>query len=191
MPRVMLTTDRLMIRDFKMSDWQEVHMYASDPEVVKFMEWGPNTTDESKSFVRMAIAFQKDSPRRHFDLAVVTWPEERLIGGCGIYITSPHNHEAFIGYCLSRDSWGKGYATEAAKKLLYFGFTHLNLHRIFATCDPSNIASAKVMKKCGMQFEGLLRENKLISNKWRDSLLYAILEHEWDHRDQAQTHDRK
>ncbi|HHY08477.1 MAG TPA: GNAT family N-acetyltransferase [Corynebacteriales bacterium] len=163
-----------------MSDWQRVHMYASDPEVVKFMEWGPNTAEESKDFVRMAIAIQKDKPRRHFDLAIVTGPEDCLIGGCGLYVTSSHNREAFIGYCLSRDSWGKGYATEAAKRLICFGFTQLRLHRIFATCDPLNVASAKVLEKCGMTPEGRLRENKLIGKKWRDSLLYAILEHEWN-----------
>ncbi len=179
-PSLSLTTNRLTIRDFKMSDWQRVHMYASDPEVVKYMEWGPNTADESKDFVRVAIAIQKDSPRRHFDLAIVTNTEDFLIGGCGLYITSSHNREAFIGYCLSRNSWGKGYATEVAKRLLCFGFTQLQLHRIFATCDPLNVASARVLEKCGMQLEGQLRENKLIGKRWRDSLLYAILEHEWN-----------
>jgi len=71
-PSLSLTTDRLVLRDFVMSDWQRVHRYASDPEVVKFMDWGPNTVNETKDFVRMAITLQKDTPRRHFDLAVVT-----------------------------------------------------------------------------------------------------------------------
>ena len=69
-------------------------------------------------------------------------------------MTSPHNREAFIGYCLSRDSWGQGYATETAKGLLSFGFSQLRLHRIFATCDPANLASARVLEKSGMQLEG-------------------------------------
>jgi ribosomal-protein-alanine N-acetyltransferase len=174
-----LTTDRLVLRDFKMSDLQRVHRYASDPEVVKFMEWGPNTVDESRDFIRMTIRLQRDNPRRQFDLAIVRKAENCLIGGCGLYMTSPHNREAFIGYCLSRDSWGQGYATETAKILLTFGFSQLKLHRIFATCDPANLASAKVLEKSGMQLEGRLRENKLIGKKWRDSLLYSILEHEW------------
>jgi ribosomal-protein-alanine N-acetyltransferase len=174
-----LTTDRLVLRDFKMSDLPRVHKYASDPEVVRFMEWGPNTVDESRDFIRMTIALQKDNPRRHFDLAIVKKAENCLVGGCGLYVTSPHNREAFIGYCLSRDSWGQGYATETAKGLLSFGFSQLRLHRIFATCDPLNLASARVLEKSGMQLEGRLRENKLIGKRWRDSLLYSILEHEW------------
>jgi ribosomal-protein-alanine N-acetyltransferase len=180
MSNLSLTTDRLVLRDFRMSDLQSMHRYASDPEVVRFMEWGPNTVDESRDFLRMTIRLQKDNPRRHFDLAIVINPDDHLIGGCGIYITSPHNREAFIGYCLRRDSWGRGYATETAGRLLSFGFAQLKLHRIFATCDPLNLASARVLEKSGMQFEGRLRENKLIGNRWRDSLLYAVLEQEWN-----------
>ena len=179
MSSLSLTTDRLVLHDFKMSDLPRVHKYASDPEVVRFMEWGPNTIDESKDFLRMTISHQKDNPRRYFDLAIVKKVENCLVGGCGLHVTSPHNREAFIGYCLSRDSWGQGYATETAKGLLSFGFSQLRLHRIFATCDPLNLASARVLEKSGMQLEGRLRENKLIGKRWRDSLLYAILEHEW------------
>ncbi|MFY9322289.1 MAG: GNAT family N-acetyltransferase, partial [Bacillota bacterium] len=64
MSSVLLTSDRLILRDFKMSDLSGVHRYASDPEVTRFMEWGPNTIDESRDFIRMAISFQKDKPRR-------------------------------------------------------------------------------------------------------------------------------
>lgn len=89
------------------------------------------------------------------------------------------NHEGWSGYCLNRNFWGKGYATETAKVLLRFGFDQLNLHRIFATCDPANIASAHVLEKIGMQLEGHLREHKWAKGKWCDSLLYAILDYEW------------
>jgi ribosomal-protein-alanine N-acetyltransferase len=80
---------------------------------------------------------------------------------------------------LNRKFWRQGYATEVAQALLKFGFNQLKLHRIFATCDPENIASAHVMEKIGMQQEGHIREHKLAKGKWRDSLLYAILDHEW------------
>jgi len=71
------------------------------------------------------------------------------------------------------------YATEAARALLTFGFGQLRLHRIFATCDPANTASARVLEKIGMQREGLLREHEWVKGRWRDSFLYAILDHEW------------
>ncbi len=172
-------TERLVLRDFEEADWASVHSYASDPEVVRYMDWGPNTEKESRSFVSRAIAFQEVRPRRNYDLAIVLKKKERLIGGCGIHVSSPNNREGWIGYCLNRDFWGKGYATETAKALLKFGFDQLNLHRIFATCDQANVISARVLKKMGMKREGCLREHKWAKGEWRDSLLYAILDYEW------------
>jgi ribosomal-protein-alanine N-acetyltransferase len=103
-----------------------------------------------------------------------------LIGACGIYVSNPDGQEGWIGYVFNRNFWGRGYATETAKALLKFGFNQLNLHRIFATCDPANIASAHVLEKISMQREGHLREHKMAKGKWCDLLLYAILDYEWE-----------
>ena len=170
---------RLKLREFQKADWREVHEYASDPQVVRFMSWGPNTEDETRMFIQRSNAYQKEKPRVKYSLAVLIRDGNRLIGGCGIYESNVESREGWIGYCLNRQFWGQGYVTEAARALLKFGFTHLNLHRIFATCDLANTASAHVMEKIGMQCEGHLRENTQRNGAWRDSLLYAILEQEW------------
>jgi len=81
-----------------------------------------------------------------------------------------------VGWHLRPDRWGRGYATEAARAMLAFGFGTLGLHRIFATCDPENRPSARVMEKVGMRYEGRMREHLLFRGTWRDSLLYAKLE---------------
>lgn len=172
-------TERLVLRDFEETDWEAVHAYASDPEVVRYMNWGPNTEEETKNFIQRAITHQKEQPRRTYTLAMVLKADGRLVGGCGIEVSNPDNREGWIGYCLNRNFWGQGYATETAKVLLEFGFNHLNLHRVFATCEPTNIASAHVLEKIGMQQEGRLREHKWAKRKWRDYLLYAILDYEW------------
>jgi ribosomal-protein-alanine N-acetyltransferase len=174
-----IRTERLVLRDFEEADWEAVHSYGSDLEVVRYMDWGPNTEEETKKFIQRAIAHRKEQPRRIYTLAIVLKPENKLIGGCGIYVSNPENQEGWIGYCLNRNFWGQGYATETAKGLLKFGFDQLNLHRIFATCDPANIASAHVLEKIGMQREGHFREHKWAKGKWRDSLLYAVLDYEW------------
>jgi len=174
-----IRTERLVLRDFEETDWEAVHAYASDPEVVRYVDWGPNTEEETKNFIQRAIAHQKEQPRRTYTLAIVLKLDGRLVGGCGIEVLNPDNREGWIGYCLNRNFWGQGYATETAKVLLEFGFNHLNLHRVFATCEPANIASAQVLEKIGMQREGRLREHKWAKRKWRDSLLYAILDYEW------------
>jgi ribosomal-protein-alanine N-acetyltransferase len=174
-----IQTGRLVLRDLQEDDWQAVNSYASDPEVVRYMDWGPNTEDDTKIFIQRSIANQKERPRRDYTLALVLKPDDRLIGGCGIRVSDPDNREGWIGYCLNRHFWGQGYATETAQGLLRFGFDRLDLHRIFATCDPENVASARVLEKVGMKREGHLRERKWAKGKWRDSLMYAILDHEW------------
>lgn len=174
-----LETPHLVLREFGSGDWQAVHEYASDPEVVRYMLWGPNTEKQSRNFVRKAISYQEEDPRRKFELAVVHSHEDRLIGGCGIRVTNPEAREGDIGFILDRRFWGRGYGTEAAERLLRFGFGELGLHRIYATCDPRNVASARVLEKIGMQREGYIREHLLVRGEWRDSLVYAILEAEW------------
>jgi RimJ/RimL family protein N-acetyltransferase len=168
-----------MLRDLETEDWKLVQDYASDPKVVRYVDFGPNTEEESKNFVQRALAQQKEQPRNNFTLAIILKARNALIGGCGICVSNPRNREGYIGYVLNRSFWRHGYATEAAQGLLEFGFDQLKLHRIFATCDAENVASARVLEKVGMQQEGHFRENGWVKGRWRDSLLYAILDHEW------------
>jgi RimJ/RimL family protein N-acetyltransferase len=171
-------TSRLWLRDLKESDWQAVYEYASDPEVVRYMDWGPNTEEETKGFIHRALEAQKEQPRCHYTLAIVLQAEDRLIGSCGVHVSNLENREGWIGYCLNKHFWRKGYATETARAVVDFGFRKLGLHRVFATCDPANTASAHVLEKAGMKREGRIREHKWAKGKWRDSYLYAALEQE-------------
>ena len=84
-----------------------------------------------------------------------------------------------IGYGLHPDHWGRGLATAAARRLLELCFTEHGLHRVFATCDPRNVASGRVLRRLGMTHEGRLREVLLIRDGWRDSDVYGLLAHEW------------
>lgn len=177
---VIINTERLVLREFNEVDWRAVHRYASDPEVVRYMDWGPNTEEETRAFVSRALTHQKEKPRRKYTLAIALKEEPELIGSCDLDVANLENKEGWIGYCLNRQFWGKGYTTETAEALLEFGFQRLGLHRIFATVDPDNIPSIHVLEKIGMQREGHLREHKWVKAKWRDSLLYATLESEWN-----------
>lgn len=179
MNNLTLTTKRLALREFAKGDWQAVHEYASDPEVVRYVDWGPNTEKETRDFIRRTMASCKEKPRRDYQFAVILKEEDRLIGACDIHLSEPPHQEASIGYCLNRHYWGNGYATEATRRLLAFGFDELQLHRIFATCDPQNKGSVRVLEKAGMRREGRLRDHKWVKGRWRDSFLYAILDHEW------------
>lgn len=181
-----LRLPRLLLRDFREDDLDAVHGYASDPEVVRYVPWGPNRLDDTRAFLREAAARRAESPRQRFMLAIVLGSEDRLIGGCGLHIAEPEHAGAFIGYVLNRRDWGHGYAAETARGLLALGFEQLGLHRIWAVCDPANTASARVLEKIGMRREAHLREHRWEKGRWADEWLYAILEREW-HRGRGDT----
>jgi [ribosomal protein S5]-alanine N-acetyltransferase len=144
------------------------------------MVFGPNTLEESKGFIEMAIQEFGRVPRVHLHLAIVLRASNELIGACGLTSISARNLDGDLGYCLKKDKWNSGYATEAAKALMLYGFGTMNLHRIHATCRPANLASANVLIKLGMQKEGHLRQHRLVRGTWEDSLLFSILVHEWN-----------
>ena len=165
------------MREFEESDWQAVHEYASDPEVVRYTQWATKTKEETKDYLRRAVLAKEEQPRRYYRFALVRKADKRLIGQCSIIdISKPEDGEAGIVYLLNRSLWNHGYMTEAVKRVVDFGFSELGLHRIFATLAPDNLASARLLEKVGMQREGHMRGHKYIKGQWRDSLLYAILE---------------
>lgn len=176
--------DQLRIRRFTPEDLEAVHAYASQPIVSQYQSWGPNSESDSKQFIHDALESELESPRRRYVFAV-TFPDDHVIGAGELVITDTEHKTAEIGYILSPDEWGNGYATFIANFLLEFGFEKLELHRITATCDPRNAASERVLQKVGMTKEGQLRETVYLEDHWRDSLIYGMLDWEWqvDHED--------
>jgi [ribosomal protein S5]-alanine N-acetyltransferase len=100
---------------------------------------------------------------------------ERLIGSIELRVVSFEHRRGEIGYVLAREWWGLGYATEATRRLLAFGFDQLGLHKISATCDPENRASVAVLTKNGMHQEGILRDHIYVRGQWRDRLLFSVI----------------
>lgn len=176
---VVLRSARLELREFTIEDWSAVHEYASRSEACRFQPWGPNSSEESRAFVEEAVAAAKQEPRTRYALAVVLAATGELIGTAELHVRSSRFRTGELAYIVNPDYWGQGYATEAARAVLKFGFGDLGLHRIFGTCDPRNTASARVLQKVGMTYEGRLRETILIRDGWRDSEVYSILEQEW------------
>ena len=86
---------------------------------------------------------------------------------------------AKLGFAIAADEWGHGYATDAARTLITFGFAKLGLHRISAAIGPENKTSIALVTSLGFQPEGRLRDHVFTCGAWRDSILYAILESDW------------
>jgi [ribosomal protein S5]-alanine N-acetyltransferase len=176
---MVLTTQRLILRDFVAEDWQAVLAYQQDPRYLRYYAWTGRTADEVRAFVQMFLDHQEAEPQTRFQLAVTLKEDRRLIGNCGIRLEAPGAAVADIGYELAPDCWGQGYASEAARAVVDFGFEQLGLHRIWANCLAENVASARVLERLGMRLEGRLRENDYFKGRWWDTLIYAILAHEW------------
>ncbi|MDY7990927.1 GNAT family protein [Paenibacillus polymyxa] len=170
-------TNRLIIRDIGRSDWESIHTYTSLPEVTRYTAWGPNTEEDTKAYIEQVLASQQEQPRQDYELAVCLKNNGTLIGGVGIHVKDTN---AEMGYVLNPDYQGKGYAAEAARAILDFGFSTLAVHRIYATCRPENKASEKVMQQIGMQREGLMREHWYYKGGFHDSYLYSILAEEYN-----------
>ncbi len=171
-------TERLLLREFAEDDWPALHAVESHPEVARYQSFDARTDDESRAYVLGALADAASVPRRTWDLAVILAADDRLIGRCGLGLDEDRA-QAMLWYTLHPSAWGRGYATEAARAMVAFGFRDLRLHRIWADCDPANAASWRVLEKLGMRREGHLRENAFVKGAWADSLIYAVLAREW------------
>lgn len=176
---MVLTTERLLLRDFVEGDWPAVLAYQNDPRYLRFYAWTKRTPDDVQTFVARFIAQQERQPRLKFQMAITLPATDQLIGNAGIRIKTAGGHEADIGYELDPQHWGRGYASEASRALMHFGFEQLRLHRISAHCLAENVASARVLEKLGMRLEGKLRDAEHFKGRYWDTLHYAILEHEW------------
>ncbi|WP_456274728.1 GNAT family N-acetyltransferase [Bacillus sp. AK031] len=174
-----LNNERIYLREFIESDWVGVYKYASQNIVSKFQVWEPNSTEDSKEFVNQILIDKSKSPRTRYVYAIILKETDEMIGAGEINVRDFFNKSGDIAYIINPNYWGKGLATDVAKILIRFGFEDLNLHRIFAYCNPENLGSLKVLEKAGLTQEGRLRENLLMKDGWRDSFIYSILESEW------------
>ena len=174
-----ISTERLVLREFVPDDWRAVLAYQRDPRYLRFYPWIDRTEPEVRDFVQMFVDWQAERPRRKFQLAITLTGSEQVIGNCGIRRKPENDREADIGYELTPEHWGQGYATEAALAMVGFGFRELALHRISSWCIADNTASARVLERVGLRPEGRLRENEYFKGRWWDTLLYGLLESEW------------
>jgi RimJ/RimL family protein N-acetyltransferase len=178
-PWLPIRTERLLLRDFRETDFDDVHAYGSDPEVARYMPWGPNTLEDTRAFLAMTRTQQATWPRLEFGLAIEHRDSGRVIGSIALHARDGAHRTVELGYCLRRDLWRQGLVSEAARALVDVAFRTLSLHRVFATCDLRNTASFGVMEKLGMRREACFRQDRQTKGEWRDTYLYAVLAEEW------------
>jgi len=173
-----LKTQRLILRPFKMSDAAAIAELANDKDIATNTENLPFPYYEHHA-IDWIRAHQHMYDDNHMLTQAITLAKKgTVIGAIGLEFTKSYNH-AELGYWLGKPFWGQGYATEATKRLLHYGFMDLNLHRIHAFHLSQNPASGHVLKKLGMTHEGTMREHLMKWDEYLDTEFYGILRNEY------------
>jgi [ribosomal protein S5]-alanine N-acetyltransferase len=166
--KIIIETDRLIIRELELSDENDIFEMDSDPEVHLFIENNPAKTIED---VRNSIVyFQNQLKENGFPvLAVIDKKTNECMGWSGLIYSEElvNNHINFyeLGYRFKKKHWGKGYATESSKAIIKIASKDFNINSIYAMTDPFNTNSQKVLKKLGFKYINTFSDEES-TNDW-------------------------
>jgi RimJ/RimL family protein N-acetyltransferase len=176
-----LESERLILRRFADSDLAPFLAYRNDPEVARYQAWESFTAQEATAMIEELRSLQPGAPGEWFQFAIELEETAALIGDCALKVEQD-DRQAEIGFTLSREHQGKGYAQEAVSCLLDYAFRDLGLHRVVAITDQENEPSFTLLERLGMRREGCFVQNAWFKGRWTSEYLYATLEDEWLHR---------
>src|SRR5258708_1145803 len=172
-----LETERLILRDFVLSDWDALNAFFSDPSLTRFMpfaSWGERTRRE---WLTSLVPAASNPHRDAYNWAITLRSNGLLIGwlilGRSRHATEEGMRECGCGYALNQHYWGQSYIPEALQAVFTYAFTVLGARLIHAECERENTASARVMQKCGMKYEGTMYDDDGLGN-WEHRYRYVI-----------------
>ncbi|GAB5466749.1 MAG: GNAT family N-acetyltransferase [Candidatus Kapaibacteriales bacterium] len=146
---ILAETERLLIRPFQKSDLEPLAAMLADRDVMRFISKGETLSyTESTAYLERQIAHYEETGWSRF--ALIEKSSNNFIGFCGY---AYFNGELDFGWRLKKEYWKKGYATEAAKKVLDLGHRTFIFPRIVSIAYSDNLASIKIMQKIGMKYE--------------------------------------
>ena len=173
-----LTTERLTIRPLARNDITEFTRYRNLPDVARYQDWTlPYTRDLAHALVDDAEELGVPTPGQWLQLAV-TNADDRLLGDVAVWLDDVALL-AMIGYTFAPENQGRGYAVEAVRAVVDWLFTVRKVHRVAATIDPENVASARVLERNGFRYIGTARSAALVRDVWSDDARFEILADEW------------
>ena len=172
----MLETARLILRPLELSDIPQLVplIGAHEVAVTTLRIPHPYTEEHARQFIAGSAEL---SSKNHFGIFRRT--DDQLLGGIGLR-SEEEQQRAELGYWIGAPYWGNGYATEAARAVVDYGFTTLKLNRIYASHFQGNQVSGRVLIKIGMRHEGCQRGHILKWGEFLDSELYGVLRSEWE-----------
>jgi RimJ/RimL family protein N-acetyltransferase len=177
-----LETDKLILNAFELSDATQVTKLAGDKRVVEITASIPYPYETS-----MAVSWIESHRKQEIDdlnyiFAIRIKATNELVGCINLGLNQRHDR-AVTGYWIGFDYWGHGYCTEALREVIKFGFSTKSINKIWAEHKTFNIASGRVMEKCGMKLEGVMRNHyKQEEGKYLDMSIRSILRSEYKDR---------
>lgn len=176
--KLRIQTGRLLLRKITLADASDMFEYASKPETTEYLLWEPHP---SYSYTAELIRHLQRgySDGRYFDFALELKQTGKMIGTAGFTSLDLKNNTGEAGYVINPSFRNNGFATEALSAIINIAFMTLRLNRLEAKYIDGNFASLRVMKKCGMQFEGILRQKMLVKGRYRDIGICSLLREEY------------
>jgi RimJ/RimL family protein N-acetyltransferase len=173
-----IETERLVLRDFQVGDFEAFYATTSDSDYRQFYserEMQRGFWEELFERIRMK---GDETERTSFQLAVCLHSGE-LIGTCGVRMEDIEHRQASYGCAIGAAYWRKGYAFEASHRIIAYGFENLPIHRLYAETNRENVRARGLAQRLGFRLEGELRQTKFFRGRWWDTVIYAMLKEEW------------
>ena len=176
--QLILNTERLILRPFKLTDAAEVQRLAGDKDIAGTTLNIPHPYEDgmAEEWIGTHRKLFDEGKAVYFMISLME--SGRMIGGIGLELNAVHEH-AELGYWIAKDHWNRGFATEAAQRILGYAFDDLGLQRVHAHHFTRNSASGRVLERIGMKPEGLMRKHVKKWGKFEDIRLYGILRDEF------------
>jgi ribosomal-protein-alanine N-acetyltransferase len=173
-PFPVIHTERLVLREITEDDLPEIFYQRSDSQMMKYVDRVPaRSLEDAAEFLGKIKTFQ--STNEGITWGITLKNEPRLIGNMGIWRIEKEHHRAEIGYALHLSHQSKGYASEALKAILHYGFHTMQLHSMEANVNPGNAASIKLLERNNFVREAYFKENYFFDGKYLDSAIYSLI----------------
>lgn len=173
-------TERLVLRPLTQADLPDLHEYHGNPERVRYIPWPVRTPEDISTWFERAENYTSiRNEDGHLLLGIESLELGRVIGQVNASLLPDGNNTASLGYIISPNAEGKGFASEAVAALVDHLFTQESIHRIVLDIDVRNTPSIKLANRLGFRLEGTHLENDFLKGEWCSMHVFALLSREW------------
>lgn len=175
-----IETERLTLRKFKISDDEAMLKYWIADEKIQSLYSEPVYTTKAEVDELLEKYINSYQKNDYYRWAIIEKNSGECIGQIAYFLVDSKNNFAEIEYCIGSDFQCKGYATEATKAVIKYGFNKINLHKVQICTKTINKPSKRVIEKCGFTYEGTLRDYFYMDGEYVGRLYFSMLKSEFE-----------